>query len=256
MKSLFLSLVLCVFVSASASALQKPVPLSTDFRLREVPYSPHEVYKFTGHFGYQSSIEFEQGEDIKTISVGDSVAWQIVAAGNRLFLKPVEANPDTNMTVVTNRRVYHFILIGKEASGFADKDMTFVLRFQYPGSSNVQIVEAKESPSFEFANNPGAYNTNYSISGSQRISPIRIFDDGEFTYFQFRDINADIPAFFKVDSEGRESIVNFRTVGDYIVVERVTSQFTLRHGIDVVCVFNERMPLELSPELAEEKANR
>jgi type IV secretion system protein VirB9 len=99
------------------------------------------------------------------------------------------------------------------------------------------------------------YNQRYKISGTQRISPIRIFDDGEFTYFQFKDINADIPAFFRVDSEGKEAIVNYRTVGDYVVVERVTSQFTLRDGRDIVCVFNEASPLELVPKDERSDAN-
>ena len=53
-----------------------------------------------------------------------------------------------------------------------------------------------------------------------------------------------VPAFFMVDSRGEESLVNYRTVGDYIVIERVANRFTLRHGADIVCVFNERGTLE------------
>lgn len=45
--------------------------------------------------------------------------------------------------------------------------------------------------------------------------------------------------FFSVDDDGNESIVNYQVAGDYIVVERVESRFTLRHGKEVACVFNE-----------------
>ena len=39
---------------------------------------------------------------------------------------------------------------------------------------------------------------------------------------------------------GREALVNYRVEKGYIVIERVTSRYTLRHGNDVICVFNEK----------------
>ncbi|PIR31945.1 MAG: P-type conjugative transfer protein VirB9 [Alphaproteobacteria bacterium CG11_big_fil_rev_8_21_14_0_20_44_7] len=240
-------------LSTDAQALQDSIPISTDFRIREVPYNPNDVFKFTGHYGFQSSIEFEVDEDIKTISVGDSLAWQIVPSGNRIFLKPIEPNPDTNMTVVTNKRVYYFQLHGTVTDDMMSSDMIFAMRFLYPGKSDLQVYETSNNiPEDDVLNNPQNYNFNYTIAGPDRISPLKIFDDGEFTYFQFRDINADVPAFFLVDSQRKEALINFRTVGDYIVIERVSSMFTLRHGDDVVCVFNEARPLQLHPDLVED----
>ena len=233
-----------VAFSSNAFAVQESLPIATDSRIRIVPYDPNDVFKFVGHFGFQSSIEFATDESIKTISIGDSLAWQVVPEGNRLFLKPVEENPQTNMTVVTNKRVYQFELQGKHSNGIRDADMIFVMRFTYPGDNDVTFVNKSNVTAPEVSANPAKYNQAYKISGPERISPIRIFDDGEFTYFQFRDVNADIPAFFFVDSDGKEAIINFRTVGEYIVVERVAARFTLRHGSDIVCVFNEAMPYE------------
>ncbi len=240
-----------LMISVPALALQESLPLASDSRLRSVPYSPDEVYKFTAHYKIQSSIEFEEGEQIRTVSVGDSIGWQIVPSRNRIFIKPAELDADTNMTVVTDRRVYHFELYAQEPLGMRDDEMIFVMRFSYPGEQNISFGDINDNsvPTHEIEDNPQNYNFSYSISGSERIAPIRIFDDGEFTFFQFRDVNADLPAFFKVDSERREAIVNYRVVGDYIVVERVDSMFTLRHGSDVVCVFNEVRPLKLRPNV-------
>ena len=42
----------------SADALQQSKPLSTDKRLHTYVYNKNEVYKFKGHYGYQSVIEF------------------------------------------------------------------------------------------------------------------------------------------------------------------------------------------------------
>ena len=250
MKYILLAFLLTI--SSAASALQESIPLAADPRIQAVPYNPNEVFKFTAHYKIQSSIEFASDEDIKTISVGDSDAWQIVPSGNRIFLKPVELDADTNMTVITNKHVYQFELYGREPLDMHDKEMVFVMRFEYPGEDNISIDELNSDnsvPTSEITDNPGKYNFNYTISGSDNIAPIRIFDDGEFTYFQFQDINADLPAFFKVDTERREAIINYRTVGDYVVVERVSSMFTLRHGHDVVCVFNQSRPLKLRPNV-------
>ncbi len=245
MKKFLLASALVLFTASPALSLQEPTSLSTDFRIRVVPYNENEVYRFVGHFGYQSSIEFDEGEDVKTVSVGDSVAWQIVPSGRRLFLKPIEQNPQTNMTVVTNKRVYHFELHGKLTDDMEDKDMVFVYRFIYPGETEISFMDKNRITTPEIALHPENYNQNYTISGADKIAPIRIFDDGEFTFFQFKDVNADIPAFFRVDNRGREAIINYRTVGDYIVVERVTSRFTLRDGEDTVCVYNEAMPMTI-----------
>ena len=84
-------------------------------------------------------------------------------------------------------------------------------------------------------------NFNYTFSGPERIAHVKVFDDGQFTYFEFSRKNSRLPAIFEVDSDGYEGLVNFRTVGDYIVVESLSSVYTLRNGTDTVCVFNESL---------------
>ena len=71
------------------------------------------------------------------------------------------------------------------------------------------------------------------------IEPLQVFDDGEFTYFKFRDINADIPGIFLVHDDHSEALINYRIAGRYVVVERVAGRFTLRYGKSFICVFNE-----------------
>lgn len=238
---------LCVGVLAGdpAHAIREPYPISTDNRIKTLVYSPNEVFSYTGNYGYQSSLVFESGEKIVTLSMGDSTAWQMIPNGNRLFLKPVERDAETNMLIITNRRTYHFELHAREAKdGLEDEGMVFEVRFLYPNEQGgIRHSGNRMSEIPDITDEPQNYNFNYSISGPEYISPIRIFDDGEFTYFEFRDINADIPAFFLVDPYGNEAIINFRSVGPYIVVERVSSVFTLRYGADAVCVFNESRPL-------------
>jgi type IV secretion system protein VirB9 len=178
--------------------------------------------------------------------MGDTTGWQMVPAGNRLFLKPVDKHATTNMLLITNKRYYHFELYAAEALDIRDDNLVFVLKFLYPDDYNAaaQPVAGNTSSLAPDMKHPERYNMQYTISGPEAYAPIQIFDDGEFTYFKFRDVNAEIPAFFLVDRNHDESLINYRVSDGYVIVERVASQFTLRHGVDIVCVFNERWPLE------------
>ena len=118
------------------------------------------------------------------------------------------------------------------------QDLSFIMKFIYPeDSSVVREVSADIGPDLK---HPELYNFKYKVSGNAKnIEPVQIFDDGEFTYMKFRDINAELPAIFRVESDNTESLVNYRLANGYIVVERVAGRFTLRHGNDIICVFNE-----------------
>ena len=228
-----------------AHAVQTSRPLPGDSRFHVITYNPNAVHRYKGFYEYQASILFGEGEEVKTISMGNPSGWQMVPAGQRLFLKPVADYPEdavTNMLLITNKRTYHFILEAAEATDINDPNLVWQTNFIYPDENAgvVQVNNKNAEPDFS---EPGKYNFNYSISGSDFSAPIRIFDDGEFTFFQFPENSANVPAFFLVDKEGREALINYRVEGKYIVIERIASQFTLRHGNEVTCVFNEQRPL-------------
>jgi type IV secretion system protein VirB9 len=225
-------------------AIRESKPTAIDNRIRVMVYNPDDVFKYTGYYGYQANIEFADGETVDSISMGDTVSWQIVPSGKRIFLKPIEDDATTNMTLITNKRTYYFELHAEEAEDINDPNMVFTVRFLYPDETNGSVVRSFTSNSEPDLSEPENYNFDYTISGNDTIAPLKIFDDGEFTYFQFKDKNAAIPAFFIVDTEGHEEIVNYRMAGKYIAVERVVSRFTLRHGKDSVCVFNEAIDFE------------
>ena len=58
---------------------------------------------------------------------------------------------------------------------------------------------------------------------------------------EFKTDNAEIPAIFAVNEQGYETLVNFRIVEEYVVIEQVAGQLTLRSGGDVVCVYNNSL---------------
>jgi len=128
MRSLFLSLLF--LVSANVAAAQ---PIVTDSRIKTLVYNANEVFTVTTHYGYQANIEFGNREEIETVSVGDRVGWQIVPTGRRLFIRAMEENAHTNMTVITNKRSYQFDLRSSSSKAvYGSEELVYVVRFFYP----------------------------------------------------------------------------------------------------------------------------
>jgi type IV secretion system protein VirB9 len=91
---------------------------------------------------------------------------------------------------------------------------------------------------------PEKYNFNYTITGNEEIAPIKILDDGEFTYLQFRNMNAEMPAIFAVDDDLKEYVINYRILEEKlptVVIEKVYKKLTLRSSKKITCVFNEAL---------------
>lgn len=236
-------------------AEKQPRGLPTDNRIRSLTYNENEVYRVTANYGYMVNIEFGADENIETVSAGDTISWQFVPAGRRLFVKPVMNDAQTNLTVITSKRVYTFDLTAKNPEKDAKWKLTYLVRFIYPGQDYLQVGGATRSgggatPALPAARTTGTnkartaadFNFQYKIvagKNGEEISPTFVFDDGEFTFFQFGDKRKkELPAIFLVDGENNESVVNYRVEGKYMVVERLGSRYTLRSGEGVVCVTN------------------
>jgi len=107
------------------------VPIATDSRIKTYVYNRNDVYLLVISSGFQSSIEFQEGETINTLSLGDQFSWSLTPIANRLFIKPMEDNVRTNMTVITNLRTYQFDIASK-SDAESDTDLAYVVRFYYP----------------------------------------------------------------------------------------------------------------------------
>ncbi|GGB09408.1 P-type conjugative transfer protein VirB9 [Brucella endophytica] len=226
-----------------AMAERKPAGGRYDPRIRTVVYKADDVVGITATYGISTMIVFGDNEMVETITLGDSVAWQVVpnSKKNIIFIKPVEKNARSNMNVVTNRRIYSFDLSSNSSTSRSEQ--TFKIRFLYPEEQyNAKLLaEAKaavESPNLsnlDVANT----NTDYAYKGDDGAKPAAVFDDGVKTFFKF---TGDVPAIYAVDGDRRETLVNFRREKEFIVVDRVNFQWTMRNGNVVTCVFNLRAP--------------
>jgi type IV secretion system protein VirB9 len=197
-----------------------------------VDYDPNQVVELHGALGYQLSVEFDPAERIENVAIGDALSWQVTPnrRANLLFLKPMAKAADTNMTVVTNLRRYNFQLSVLPKA--ARKSVPYSVIFIYPAPVVATVAPPPPPPP------PEEKNTAYSYQGSTHTLPIRMFDDGESTYFAFKE-GEDLPAIYAVDPDGHEAVVNTRERDGLVVVDRVARGFVLRRGEEVTKVFND-----------------
>lgn len=255
MKTAWL-LILILAVVPQAFAASVPREGRTDARVQTIVYNPRDVYQVTGHYGYSSHIVFAEGEEVIHVSSGDSLAWLTHPTGNILFLKPIEDNANTNMAVLTNKRIYNFEL---KASPYRSNSQTFALHFVYPEdefkAQLSQQLESERAAAQEVVPqrrvDAGNLNFEYLRKGNEIIAPIRVFDDGEFTYFQFPP-EIDVPAIFLLGNDGQETLINYHVKGQYVVVQKIGPQWVLRDGKNVACVKNDTYRARVQPsELSE-----
>ncbi|AFC72167.1 hypothetical protein ASQ44_05590 [Rickettsia rhipicephali] len=114
--------------------------ITKDNRIKTYIYNPNEVYLLVLHFGFQSHIEFAKNEEIQNIILGDAYAWKITPLANRLFIKPLEKDIRTNMTIITNKRIYEFDIASTELMMGNERDLVYVIKFYYPKKNSNYMV--------------------------------------------------------------------------------------------------------------------
>lgn len=183
-------------------------------------------------------IELQAGEVVRDVLVGDTVRWKVEPATSgavggqaiHLIVKPAEANLVTSMVVTTSRRTYHIQLKSHPTQYMAR------VGFEYP--EDVAAMLADVNARLEARTMPGAavpaeqLDFGYSLSGSARWRPTRVYSDGMKTYIQFPRTIAgqDAPVLFVV-SGGQNRIVNYRMKDNMMVVDYQVDKAVLVSGV-------------------------
>lgn len=231
----------------TAFAEIKPVSFPGDTRMKYVPYQENNVIPLQGITFTSTQILFGKNETVMDVEGGDTSGWMVTYHANlpnMVFIKPTVLGSNANITIVTNKHNYYFHAVSNETLTEDIAQQTYAIRFTYAEDEakrkKEEALKAQKSQR-EVINpvkNPEAYNWNYRFSGSAELTPVHVFDDGKFTYFELTKHQA-VPAIFAVDDrQGKEAVVNTRREGNYLVVQRTAPQFTLRNGGIVTSVFN------------------
>ena len=230
---------LLTFAAISMLATSNPVT-AADPRIRYITFNNNTVVTVPAGLGVSTMIQLGSSEVIETISAGDTASWSIVPkkGSGILFVKPLRENAETNVNIVTNQRVYALLLKGSAA---ADLRAAFQVRFKYPDEDvNARLLaaaqESAKDPLLKDLD-PSRLNYDYVFKGDNSLKPRVAFDDGTQMYLEFPD---EIPAIFVVEGKRQESLVNLRTQGKYVIVDKIAAQFTLRAGDKWLCLYNRQ----------------
>lgn len=240
MRKIILSIA-SLLITTGLQAQNNPIALSTDARIKQVIYQENNVVPVHGVTFTTTQIQFADKEQVLDIEGGDSAAWMITyhpELGNVIFVKPTLFDSSTNLTVLTNQHAYYFQLTSNKELERNPAQQTYALKFIYSQPKTAQTTAKQASQTNHVFLQPKVLNTAYRFGGSPQLVPLHVFDDGRFTYFELSPRGA-VPAVFAVDDQsGKESTVNTRREGKYLIVQRLAPQFTLRQGNLATSVFN------------------
>ena len=205
-----------------ALAQSQPQATGGDLHLQQIDYDAGQIVRLRGSPGYQMMIALSPDEQVQTVALGDSSAWQVSVnrQGDRLFLKPSQGDVATNMTVVTSVRTYNFDLMSLAAPA---PDMPYTVEFHYPAhksltsdSGYVDVAAATRRIS------------RYKVSGAKQLWPSGMTNDGQHTFISWPRAAA-IPAVYAQDDHGKVVLVNgMMGRDDVYVVDGVPDRLTFR----------------------------
>jgi type IV secretion system protein VirB9 len=251
-------LLLLLIVPVLALAEITPERGAVDTRVRTIDYDPSNVVRVNTFYGVLTHVQFAVDEKMTDVAVGDTEAWQIIPRGRNLFIKPKAEKADTNVTVITDKRTYHFAFVVeprklKDATAWRDPNLVYSLKFRYPDEEATARaakakVEAEKHKADEVKTRLAdakaeGLNFDYWAAGSAEISPSAARDDGRFIYLTFSN-NRAMPAVYEVDEQGNEALVNTNVEGNTIIVQRMARKLVLRKGDYAVCIVNKAFSLD------------
>lgn len=216
-------------------------------QLKSFVYSPNKVYEIQTHIGMWTVITLQDDEHVIGFLPSDTTFWDVKLTNDRkrVLVRPKEAERFNSGSLATNKRTYEltFKSYGEGVSWYQrvswnfneDADPAFgVFRGDAvslsQGRQNQQ-VEKRVKPIDRTESSPDPTNWKVDISkahfdyqiknpGNAQFAPLRVFDDGTFTYIQMPHLQ-DLPAVFSVDKDGSIRIVDYVVKNNYIMVHRV-----------------------------------
>lgn len=219
MKKLLLTGIALSLIPYFANAEAQPRSSHLDNRIKTVMYSPDNVTRINISASVSSLIQLHPNEVVTGVGLGDSKAWNVNVKGSNIWIKPIAQEPDTNLTITTDRRTYYFNLVTARSRNAA----SWGVRFEYDD-------KAKPNP-FTRPCSGLTQNYRYFVQGdnAKKIFPVEAWDNGVFTCLRFKT-GAEMPVVFKKLADGTEGLVNSHIENDIVVIHEVNNEYRIRLG--------------------------
>lgn len=197
-----------------------------------------------------TDIQFEVGEEIKDVQLGDTTRWMtspsISGEGKKqtshLLIKTTDVGLETTLFVSTNKRTYHMNLFSRKYEympivNFKYKDEinkkweAYNKHFQEEKKIQKKSKELKITSSI--SKNIDNLDFKYTITGDASWKPIRVYNDGIKTYIQMPSSMRyqEAPIFMVLDKGDNNQLVNYRLKGNNYIVDKLFQKGILIIGV-------------------------
>ena len=251
---------------------------SPEDNITRFSWKASEVFKVKLRLRMKTLIRLPDDEEIKAYTIGDNKSFKVTPIGegfkNMLDIQSFYAGVDTNLTIIGKRgRIYNFYLRSYPVKSKYTPDFTIYVdappldpdkSVQFMASRNIdgKKLSKREKLIQEITDNNDYLKSlpdteviylDYKMYGEKDIAPYSVYDDGKWTYFDFRGQgiveSGRLPVIYKV-VDGFDSIVNTRYKDGIMVAESLNFGWTIKSGNETVCVrgkskkkFNKRFDI-------------
>jgi ComB9 competence protein len=227
-------------------------------------WAANKTFKIKTRLGTKTLVILPKDEEVKVFTLGDSKSFKVEPVGdqfnNILDIQSFVAGADTSLTVIGKTgRIYsfyiksytiksktlpHFMVYLKASPLYPEKGIQYVDGRNEGGNKLSKrekfIEQIKEDNDYLRALPDGEeIFIDYKMYGDKEIAPYASYDDGKWTYFDFRGQgvveSGRMPVVYRV-IDGFDSIVNTRFEGGFIIAESINMKWTLKNGHKTVCI--------------------
>jgi type IV secretion system protein TrbG len=231
--------------SANDQAMMHPTEQGYFNSVMTYEYMPGAVYVvYTAPLNI-TDVMLQKGERIISFAAGDSIRWTITrtrsGAGDdlreHLIIRPQKINLENTILITTNQRVYHLV-----AYSTHNKTYMVAVKWNYQedflGGSLSDETSAGQMLNDTLTLDIANLNFNYQFGMLEGDKPswfpLRVFSSNRQTFIEFnKEFNSsDLPILYvQTNHNTYATMVNWRLIGRFMVVDKVISRAKLVMGI-------------------------
>lgn len=213
-----------------------------------INYVENKTQKIRTRFAMATTLIFET--DIESYILGDTTGFkveEIPNMSNAVAIKPLLIGIDTSLTVRTkDKKLHTFYLFSTDYKNAKDPALVVYIT----DKESRKILEEKQAQIEKdyFIIKDGiaelrvkredisAKYIQKATKENQWLMAEEIFSDKKFTYFKYdKDNMPQLPTIYAV-IDGKDSPVETRIIGNYLIAETINPKFSIITGESYVCV--------------------
>lgn len=198
-------------------------------------YYSTSTYQIFTKINYTTTIKLNADEEVTYIGSGDTENWDLdqakggVDGATLIFIKPLFENLNTNLSIITNKRTYYIYLVSDK------KAYNPLVQWQYPYEANMSFKNYKNNQMINKSvqletSNINDLNFEYSYDKSSSLAPLQVYNDKRKTVIVMPKDIQEMPIVYSYGLDGNLNQVNYRVIGQNIIVDKVLSKIQLILG--------------------------